>query len=400
MKQLLVLATLTLLILPAFSRESRGQDSFPRQPGSFLRPWSEDVPYPTPQEIKFPAGAAHYIVQDCDTDSEYQFLHETAVGVDDEGQLIVAWYNNFKNELVGKTLQRARRSSDGGKTWSEPEIVLDKDNDKGLMYVGIQFFNQDRKLYGLSNVEIFGNEQLVNCRLIDYDSAAKQWRQIAPIAPRFLAMQQPMLLDDGNYIVSGSYNPIPNGRNGIIPCVYISQGKDVSRPWRRVILADEYINVFAETAVVPDGNKLLAITRLENDPFPAFYESVDCGQSWRRIENKTFAASSSKFAAGKLRNGTRYILYNLPDFKRDENGKILTDGMSRNRRTLVIATAGPNDDCFTKIWKVSDNTTTTQQNASHYPCALERDGKLYVSYTGQHKMRNAALTVIPIDSLK
>lgn len=372
---------------------------FAQAPGSFLVPWPNDVPYPTPQEIEFPEGAVHYIVQDCDTDPTYKFLHETAVGIDN-GQLIVGWYNNFQSELKGKTLQRARRSNDLGKTWSDVETVLDKDNDKGLMYVGLQFFNIGEKFYGLTNVEIYGNEQLVDCRLIDYNSAAKTWRQLGPIAPRFLSMQQPLLMDDGNYIVSGSYNPIPNGHNGIIPCVYISQGEDVSRPWKRVILADEYINVFAETAIIPDGKNILAVTRLENNPFPAFYESVDFGRSWRQIENRTFAATHSKFAAGKLRSGLRYIVYNLPDFKRDDNGKILLEGMSRNRRTLVIAIAKPGEASFSKIWKVSDNTTETKQNASHYPCVLEYEGKLYISYTGQHKQRNAALTVIPVESLQ
>jgi hypothetical protein len=185
-----------------------------------------------------------------------------------------------------------------------------------------------------------------------------------------------------------------------VPAVYISHGKDIGRPWRRVLLdTAERVNVFAETAAVVDGRNLLAVTRLEKTPFPNFYESNDCGQSWRRIPNTTFAASHSKFAAGTLSTGCRYLIYNLPRFQRDAHGAILTDGMNRGRQTLVIAVALPGEKAFSRIWKISDVSQSTAQKASHYPCAVESAGWLYVTYTGQHKVRNCGFTAIPVASL-
>ena len=64
-----------------------------------LTPWPENVPYPTPDDIVFPKGITHGIVHDCERDPEYKFLHETAVG-QCGGSIFVAWYNNYKAEMV------------------------------------------------------------------------------------------------------------------------------------------------------------------------------------------------------------------------------------------------------------------------------------------------------------
>ncbi|MDO5566223.1 MAG: sialidase family protein [Planctomycetia bacterium] len=363
-----------------------------------LTPWPENVPYPTPDDIVFPKGITHGIVHDCERDPQYKFLHETAVG-QCNGSIFVAWYNNYKAELSGKTLQRGRWSKDHGQTWSDPEIVMDEGNDKGRKFVGIQFLNQNGDFYAFSNEEVEGGfEKLVHMLLLVFDQKNKQWKTIAPIAPRFLAMQQPILMGDGNYIIVGSYNPFPGGSNGVIPAVYVSQGKEIAKPWERFLIDTEYVNVFAETAIVVNGPNILAVTRVEKSPQPYFYVSSDYGRTWKRIANRSFYASASKFAAGTLTNGVRYILYNLPDFKRDTQGNVIESTLKRGRKTLVMATSQPGEKYFSRIWKISDPSTSTAQLASHYPCALEFDGKLYITYTGQHRLRNCGISIVPVSS--
>jgi len=367
-------------------------------PTPFLMPWSGSVPYPTPEEIQFPKGIYHRIVHDCDTDPEYRFLHETAVGGLD-GELFAAWYHNPEHELKGKTFQRFRTSKDSGRTWSAHAILMDRDNDQGLMYVGMQFLTLEGTLYAFTNQE-HGTERPIDCILLRWDKTNRQWVELGPIAERFLAMQQPMPMANGNFVMSGSYAAEPGQVNATVPVVYISQGRDIQKPWCRILLdTAEYVNVFAETAVVVDGSNLLAVTRLEQTPFPNFYESNDCGESWRKIENQTFAASPTKFAAGKLSTGDRYIIYNLPHFTRDAESRIVPEGMDRGRHTLVIALAGPKERAFSRIWKISDVTQSTQQKASHYPCAVEHEGMLYVTYTGQHELRNCGFTAFPVNAL-
>ena len=364
----------------------------------FLAPWPDDLPYPDPTEIGFPTGVRHGIVHDCDADPDYRFLHEAAIGALGN-ELFVAWYHNPEKELQGKTFQRYRTSRDGGRTWAAHAVMMDRGNEQGLMYVGMQFLTLDGTLYAFTNQEN-GTERPVDCILLAWDAAARQWTERGPVAERFLAMQQPLPMANGNFVMSGSYAARPGQVNATVPAVYISRGRDIARPWRRVLLDPaEYVNVFAETAVLVDGPNLLAVTRLEKDPFPAFYESNDHGESWRRIENRTFAACPSKFAAGTLRSGHRYILYNLPRFDRDADGRIVAEGMDRSRHTLAIAVANPGERAFSRIWKVCDATQSTAQRLAHYPCAIEDDGTLYVVYTGQHERRNCAFTAIPVASL-
>ena len=387
----LVLLSLTVTILTAAS--VLAEENKP-----FLTPWPEEVPFPTRAELTFPEGCEHFIVHDSEADPVYKFLHETAVGFCGD-ELVVGWYHNPEKELSGKTFQRARRSRDGGKSWSDPEIVMDRDNDKGLMYVGLQFVEKDGVFYAVSNQES-GAEKPVDALLLDYDKTAKRWNEIGPIAPRFLSMQQPMKMDDGDWVVAGSYNPTPGEVNGIMPCVYVSRGDDFTQPWRRYLIDTEFVNIFAETAVIPDGANLMAVTRREDTPFPNFYVSGDFGRTWERIVNETFPTSSTKYAGGRLSDGTRYLIYNHPDFERDENGRVKPETMNRDRSMLAIALAKPGEKTFTRIYKISDPSTPTRQVLSHYPCAVERDGKLYISYTGKHRLRNAGLTVVPMDSLR
>jgi hypothetical protein len=364
----------------------------------FLAPWSESVPYPKPSEIAFPEGVYHSIAHDCDMDPDYKFLHEAAIGVLD-GELFVAWYHNPEKELQGKTFQRFRTSKDQGRTWSDHAILMDRGNDEGLMYVGMQFLTLDGTLYAFTNQE-HGTERPVDCILLKWDAAARRWIEIGPVAERFLAMQQPLLMDTGDFAMAGSYAAKPGQVNATVPVVYISQGKDIEKPWRRVLMdTADYVNVFAETAIVVDGANVLGVTRLEKDPFPNFCESNDYGETWHAVPNTTFAASHSKFAGGTLSTGCRYIIYNLPHFDRDADGRIVTEGMDRGRHTLVIAIAKPGETAFSRIWKVSDVTQSTKQVRSHYPCAVEDDGMLYVAYTGEHGRRNCGVTAISVASL-
>ncbi len=53
---------------------------------------------------------------------EYQFLHEAAA-IEFHGTVFAAWYNNREKELQGETVIRGRRSADGGKTWSDAELI-------------------------------------------------------------------------------------------------------------------------------------------------------------------------------------------------------------------------------------------------------------------------------------
>ena len=40
-----------------------------------------------------------------------------------------------------------------------------------------------------------------------------------------------------------------------------------------------------------------------------------------------------------------------------------------------------------------------RQTASHFPCAVEHESMLYVTYTGQHGLRNCGFTAFAVSAL-
>ncbi|MBR5759544.1 MAG: exo-alpha-sialidase [Thermoguttaceae bacterium] len=369
---------------------------------AYLKLWA-DSPFPLKSEVRFPEGCVHCVVQDGNEELNYKFMHETAIGFYGD-QLFYGWYNNLEKELVGKTIQRARRSSDFGTTWSEPEIVMDRDSDQGAMYVGLQFFALNDSFFLLSNLEN-GAERPVKCLLAKFNPESKAWSEISSVADRFLSMQAPVVNDNGDYVVSGSYAVEPGQTFASTPVVFISKGTKIEEPWRIARLdPDNKVNIFAETGVVVDGKHALAVTRREDSPFPNFYESVDFGETWRPIENNLFPAVHSKFAAGMFSNGIRYIAFNYPTFRRNEDGSVdLTTIDCSSRDSLAIAIARPGEDSFSHMYMISDPSTSNRLAASHYPCVIEHDGWVYVSYTGVYvdkPLRVGALTKFPLKSLE
>lgn len=83
---------------------------------------------------------------------EYQFLHEAAA-IEFHGTVFAAWYNNREKELQDETVIRGRRSADGGKTWSDAELIA-KDPEGKLLYCPPVFGICDDQLYLLINTMV------------------------------------------------------------------------------------------------------------------------------------------------------------------------------------------------------------------------------------------------------
>ena len=391
---------LYLIIFALFSPLGNAQDTL--SDPTYLRLWADNVPFPKKSEIPFPEGVSHRVVQDGNLEPEYKFMHETAIGFCDN-ELFFGWYNNPELELQGKTIQRVRRSLDNGETWTEPELVMDRDS-LGEMCVGLQFFSLDGNFYLLSNLESEA-ERPIHCLLSRYDRTNRDWDPVAPIAERFLAMQAPVQNERGDYVASGSFAPLPGQIFASTPAALVSRGNDVDKTWRLIRLdSNDQVNVFAETSVIVEGKNALAVTRREDSPFPNFYESIDYGENWRRVENKSFPAVHSKFAAGIFSDGTRYIAFNLPEFERESDGSFNRDSFDYSSRdSLAIAVASKGESAFSRAYMISNPETPCRLAESHYPCVVERDGWVYVSYTGKYvdkPLRVGALTKFPLEALR
>ena len=83
-----------------------------------------------PERLTRPDCVKTYEVTDPTT--LYSFLHEAAV-IEYHGTLFASWYNCPQTELHGDTPIRGKRSHDGGRTWTDTE-VLARDESGKILY--------------------------------------------------------------------------------------------------------------------------------------------------------------------------------------------------------------------------------------------------------------------------
>lgn len=147
-----------------------------------------------------------------------------------------------------------------------------------------------------------------------------------------------------------------------------------------------------ETTVWVEGRELLAITRNNTGAMPFVFASHDYGRTWSAVKDHAFTASTSKLYAGHLSTGQRYLVFNQP--KKGEKG-------FSSRETLVIGVSRAGETALAKTWCVQNHGTAERPAASHYPCAIEHDGRLFVLYTaGFVGRRQCELAIIPVASLQ
>ena len=341
-------------------------------------------------EPPFPAGIEHVRVERSDSD-RYQFLHDPAIEFH-KGELFVAWYNCPEKEIVGESLIRCRRSKDGGKTWSVLEVIAEDTSRDGTYYVPAQLLSHGGVLHAFVG-KMKGHDLITTCAVFVLNEATNRWEPRGDIADLFLPNCQPLKMADGNWIMAGRVA----SRFGVkprIPAVAISRADDLTGRWQVVPLISEELPTphCPETTVWVEGRELLAITRNEMGAVPFVFTSHDYGRTWSAVKDHAFTASTSKLYAGHLSTGQRYLFFNQP--KDSEKG-------FNSREMLVIGVSRPGESSLARTWCVQNHSTADRPAASHYPCAIEHDGRLFVLYTaGLSGRRQCELAIIPITSLK
>jgi len=352
--------------------------------------WPAERPYAPPEELSFPAGIEHHLVEPGDPD--YRFLHDPAVVIH-RGEIVAGWYNCPEREIVGESLIRCRRSSDGGKTWSDLEVVAADHENSGVHYVPVQFLSSEGRLHAFVG-KMTSHDAIKQCVLYHRDDQAGHWRPLAEVAERFLPNFAPVKMADGNFIMAGrtsSHWP----SKPLIPAVAISRGNRLAEPWKVVTLDEPFPNgQCPETTLIVEGPQIVAVTRNNNrrTQKPFLYTSRDFGKTWNEVPEHTLRALDSKLYSGRLSTGQYYVIFNHPLEK-------------AYRGTLVIAVSRPGEVALRNIWKVQESGAGRRGSKlpfmSHYPCAIEAEGKLYVVYSTRHVMtKTCELAIIPVSSLR
>jgi hypothetical protein len=350
--------------------------------------WDQNLPFPSPDDIPFPAGALDIMVHRSGSDS-YRFLHDAAI-VEHKKILFAAWYNCPSDEMEGASLIRGRRSGDDGLTWSNTEVIANDKDMKGIMYVPVAFLSHQGSLHAfVSNME-GGPDLVTRCEVFILNEINNSWNSSGFIAGPFIPNCTPLKMENNNFIMAGRMADRP-GQMPTIPAVAISHGDKLTEKWDVIPLTyngklppGEHPD-FPETTIIVDKQNITAFVR-NHSKYPILFTSTDFGRTWSDPQTHNFPFASSKIYAGRLTTGQNYVVSN-----------IVSKGY---RDLLTVAVTRPGEKQFSRIWKVRHGYSEQLVAGPEwsYPCAIEYSGKLYVIYTSEK--HHCCLTIIPLSSLK
>lgn len=195
------------------------------------------------EKLPFPESTETFPIQLPD---EYQFLHETAV-IEFHGTFFAAWYNNREKELQGETVIRARRSADGGKSWSDAELIA-KNPEGGLMYCPPVFGVCDDQLYLLANTMVFA-DHMHSLELYSFDENDQRFHFRWSRAIPFKLNTNVVHLPDGRLLLPGRIAE-PDGFPST-PAVLIADSGKIDGEWRLVKIQEG--NLLGRLPACPSG---------------------------------------------------------------------------------------------------------------------------------------------------
>jgi hypothetical protein len=343
--------------------------------------WDARTPVPPVEELARPRGATDVMVHQADP--AFGFLHDNAVAWHGD-TLFAAWYNCPAWEMAESSCIRGRRSRDGGRSWSDIEIVAADEGGRGVLYVPVVFLSHEGTLFAfVSNME--GADRVTRCEAFALGRVSGRWVSRGFIAGPFLPNCAPLRMGNGNYIMAGRMARVP-GAKPEMPAVAVSRGDAVTAPWTTIALADGESALphepFPESTLWVNGPDITAVVR-----GGFVFSSPDYGRTWKGPFRHNLPAEASKLYAGTLSTGQRYLVWNRPD----------PGGAGRNLLTLAVGRPGGRE--LAAMWKLRQGYDQALQAGPQwsYPCAIEHAGNLYVIYTSEKK--HSVLSIIPLDAL-
>jgi hypothetical protein len=360
---------------------------------------------PVPKAAELPPieGARFHVIKRYEPAADsYRFLHGVALAWR-RGKLYASFGHNRGGENTETEEARFTVSHDGGKTWS-PVATMDAGLEPGLGVSHGVFHVNGGKLWAFHGAYT-GTMQKVHTRAYLFDDAAGKWLPKGTVVEGgFWPLQEPVPMDDGNWIMAGA--SIGNGNPA---AVAISRGGDFLK-WDLVVIpkAAEVAKMWGESTVVVTGKRVTNIARRDGAaPLALVAVSEDFGRTWTSSQPANLPMAASKPYAGRLSTGQSYLICSTT-----------ADGGNR-RSPLTIAVSRPGETAFSKIFVIRPSLFPEGSGESHekaslaYPYAIEHAGHLYVGYsnsgggvgrvgTGRELWNNnsAELAVIPIAALK
>ena len=344
----------------------------------------------TLDDIKHNSHIENCMVQNPDTG--HMFLHEAAI-IEFKGVLYTSWYQCEVKELQGPTPICGKRSFDGGKSWTDVEIIAEDKSGK-ILYCPPVYGICDDKLYMFIN-QMVSPDHMHSLDLYVLDEQTDKFQLLWSRPIPFKLNTNVYNLSNGKLMLPGriaEQDGFP-----VTPAVLISDSGKIDAEWHLVkiqqdgLLPDGAHLEHAEISAIVNENKVYVFNRNDYRKVPLIYLSEDYGESWSEVMSHNIPLAATKIYSGTLSDGRNYIIGNIfNDYKRDRLAIFIskTYTMNFNKGHWL------QDIC-------SDNHSVGLN--WHYPVAYEADGNLYVIYTVNMNedwvTRGAMLSVIPICSL-
>ena len=316
------------------------------------------------------SGASYVHVHD-PSEEFGTFLHEAAI-TEFEGVLYASWYNCKEDELVGYTPIVGRRSYDGGKTWTEPEIIAEDQSGK-ILYCPPVYGICDGRLYMLMNQMVSADHiHALELYVLNKETDLFEllWSRPIPFKLNTNVVQLP----NGKLILPGRIGELDGFPN--TPAVMISDSGKIDAEWRVVKVAengglpDGSSRVHPETTLLCCDGVLYLFNRNDRRKVPLVYASKDFGESWSEAMSHDIPYRSTKIYSGTLSDGRFYLIANTE---------------RPNRSKLVLYISEKNEVKFTKQKVLIDCEASNDDiKKCHYPAAVEKDGVLYIIATADY----------------
>lgn len=238
-----------------------------------------------------------------------------------------------------------------------------------------------------------------------YDEASERFNfQQIVLNERFWPIGVPILMDEGNYIMTGAYIDSDYTSPNNAAAVAISHGSDIMH-WDMVkINRAKDVRVWGECGVIVNGNHCKMYCREDSKKLKALYsESFDYGRTWSEMDLSNLPMIDSKPCVGTLSTGQHYLICSCASNIADADRPLVGDmqwSTINGRDPLTIALTEKGEETFSRLYSIDGGKVLS------YPHAIQVDKKLYVVYSSAvsnvdgFNRNSAELAIIDIDELR
>lgn len=359
--------------------------------------WLGDKAPPAISELAVLSGVRFHVIKahEPDKDGGYGFLHGVAL-VWHKGRLYASFAHNKGIENTATEEVRFRVSEDGGQSWG-PLTTLDDGGDSASAVSHGVFLEQDGRLWSF-NAMFEG--RMKNIRMTAYllDDSTGNWEnQGVVVGDGFWPLGEPQKRREGGWIIAGIQALKAPGSQQDVPAVAVSEGSDPLK-WKLVPIPVEAAGkVWGESAVLLKGAQGVNISRWGGEARALVARSNDGGLTWTRSLPSNMPMAGTKPCAGYLSTGQPFLIGTT------------VEGGGHRRTPLTIAVGRAGELGFRKVYVIRHAGDASLPDAHEkgklsYPCAVEREGLLYVGYSNSGgrvgmNINSAELAVIPVSQL-